>query len=83
MHSPETPVATDWLAERQAADQRGREEAFALPLDQIDVTKPRLYQDDTIGHYFARLRRDAPVHWHENAFYGGFWSVTQIGRAHV
>jgi len=54
-----------------------RDEAFTLPLDQIDVTKPRLFQADTIGHYFDRLRRDEPVHWHENPFYGGFWSVTR------
>ena len=54
-----------------------RAEAFSLPLDQIDVTKPRLFQDDTIGHYFERLRRDAPVHWQSNAFYGPFWSVTK------
>ena len=54
-----------------------RDEAFTLPLDQIDVTKPRLFQSDTIGHYFDRLRRDEPVHWHENPFYGGFWSVTR------
>jgi cytochrome P450 len=78
MHSTESPAARpDWQAERQAASQRARDEAFSLPLDQIDVTKPRLYQDDSIGHYFARLRRDAPVHWHENAYYGGFWSVTR------
>ena len=62
------------LAEAQRA---ARADAFSLPLDQIDVTKPRLFQDDTIGHYFERLRRDDPVHWHSNAFYG------QIGRAHV
>ena len=54
-----------------------RAEAFSLPLDQIDVTKPRLFQDDTIGHYFERLRRDDPVHWHSNAYYGPFWSVTK------
>ena len=54
-----------------------RAEAFSLPLDQIDVTKPRLFQDDTIGHYFERLRRDAPVHWQSNTFYGPFWSVTK------
>ena len=54
-----------------------RDEAFALPLDQIDVTKPRLFQDDTIGHYFERLRRDDPVHWQTNEFYGPFWSVTK------
>ena len=49
-----------------------------MPLDQIDVTKPRLFQDDTIGHYFERLRRDDPVHWHSNGYYGGFWSVTKF-----
>ena len=57
--------------------RQARADAFALPLDQIDVTKPRLFQTDTIGHYFERLRRDDPVHWHANDFYGGFWSVTR------
>ena len=61
-----------------AAQRQARDEAFAMPLDQIDVTKPRLFQDDTIGHYFERLRRDDPVHWHSNAYYGGFWSVTKF-----
>jgi cytochrome P450 len=41
------------------------------------VSKPRLFQEDTIGHYFARLRRDDPVHFTENDFYGRFWSVTK------
>ncbi len=54
-----------------------REAAFAMPLEHIDVTKPRLFQDDTIGHYFERLRRDDPVHWFVNNYYGGFWSVTR------
>jgi cytochrome P450 len=54
-----------------------RDEAFSMPLEEIDVSKPRLFQEDTIGHYFARLRRDDPVHFHENAFYGPFWSVTK------
>ena len=54
-----------------------RELAFSMPLDEIDVTKPRLFQDDSIGHYFERLRRDDPVHLHSNAYYGPFWSVTR------
>jgi len=60
-----------------ALQQAARAEAFSLPLDAIDVTKPRLMQDDTIGHYFERLRRDDPVHRGENRFYGPFWSVTR------
>ncbi len=59
------------------ADQLAREEAFAMPLAEIDVTKPRLFKEDSIGHYFERLRRDSPVHWHSNAYYGPFWSVTR------
>ena len=54
-----------------------RAEAYAMPLDQIDVTKPRLFQDDTIGHYFERLRHEDPVHHHSNNFYGPYWSVTK------
>ena len=54
-----------------------RDEAFSMPLDEIDVSKPRLFQEDTVGHYFARLRRDDPVHFTENQFYGRFWSVTK------
>ena len=59
------------------AVQLARAQAFAMPLDQIDVSKPRLFQDDSIGHYFERLRRDDPVHHHTNAINGGFWSVTK------
>ncbi len=69
-----TPIPDPVAAE---ADAAARAEAFALPLDQIDVTKPRLFQDDSILHYFERLRRDDPVHFHRNDYYGGFWSVTK------
>ena len=58
-------------------DEDARAEAFSLPLERIDVSKPRLFQADTVGYYFERLRRDAPVHWQSNAINGGFWSVTR------
>jgi cytochrome P450 len=57
--------------------QAARDEAFAMPLELIDVSKPRLFQDDTVHHYFERLRRDDPVHRQSNPFYGPFWSVTK------
>ena len=53
-------------------------DALATPLDQIDVSDPRLYQDDVYYPYFARLRREDPVHWRENGKYGSFWSVTKF-----
>jgi cytochrome P450 len=54
-----------------------RDDAYAIPLDKIDVSQPRLYQDDTWHPYFERLRREDPVHWCENGMYGSYWSVTK------
>ena len=73
--STQFSAATGPAVSPSAADARAA--AFAMPLDEIDVSKPRLFQDDTIGYYFERLRRDAPVHWQTNAINGGFWSVTK------
>jgi cytochrome P450 len=53
-----------------------RERAFSMPLEQIDPSDTLLFADDTIGHYFARLRRDAPVHRSHSPMFGDFWSVT-------
>ena len=52
-------------------------DAWTLPLDQIDVSNPKLYQNDVYYPYFERLRREDPVHWRENGMYGSFWSVTK------
>ena len=54
-----------------------REDAWSIPLDRIDVSNPHLYQDDTWQPYFARLRRDDPVHYTKDGMYGSFWSVTK------
>jgi cytochrome P450 len=53
------------------------EEAYSLPLDQIDVSDPRLYQNDIWYPYFERLRREDPVHWCQNGMHGSYWSVTK------
>lgn len=52
-------------------------DADSIALDAIDVSQPGLYQDDTWGPYFARLRRDDPVHYTEDGMYGSYWSVTK------
>lgn len=46
-------------------------------LEEIDVSNPRLYADDIWGPYFARLRRDAPVHYCAKSPYGPYWSITK------
>ena len=52
-------------------------DAESMPLDQIDVSDPKLYQDHIWQPYFARLRREDPVHRRENGMYGSFWSITR------
>ncbi len=46
-------------------------------LTSIDVSDPRLYQDDTWHEPFAQLRRDDPVHYCEASPFGPYWSVTR------
>ena len=53
-------------------------EAYSLPLDAIDVSDPKLYQNDIYYPYFERLRREDPVHWTQDGMYGSFWSVTKF-----
>ena len=53
-------------------------DAYATPLDQIDVSDPRLFQDDLYHPYFERLRREDPVHYRRDGLYGSFWSVTKF-----
>jgi len=51
-------------------------DAYSIPLADINVARPRLFRDDTIWPYFARLRREAPVHYCRESRIGPFWSVT-------
>ena len=52
------------------------EEAASVPLEDIDVSRPELFQNDTWHPWFARLRNEAPVHYLEDSVNGPFWSVT-------
>ncbi|MCL2428109.1 MAG: cytochrome P450, partial [Alphaproteobacteria bacterium] len=52
-------------------------DAYATPLERIDVAGPELYQNDVWPPYFERLRREDPVHWAENPEIGGYWSITK------
>src|SRR5579863_2331366 len=51
--------------------------ADSVALDSIDVSDPKLYKDDAWYPYFARLRREAPVHYCRESPYGPYWSVTK------
>jgi len=50
----------------------------ATPLDQIDVSDPRLYQQDAWRPVFSRLREEDPVHYQPDSPFGPFWSITRF-----
>jgi cytochrome P450 len=52
------------------------EDPYELPLDQIDVSNALLFEHDRHAPYFARLRREAPVHYCADSLFGPYWSVT-------
>jgi len=53
------------------------DEVATIPLDAFDVSDPLLYQEDRWYPYFARLRREDPVHYCPASQYGPYWSVTK------
>jgi cytochrome P450 len=61
-------MTTATLAGREAPPQ---------PLSAIDVSDPAIYEQDTWRPPFARLRREAPVHYCADSRYGPYWSVTR------
>ncbi|MGD8415765.1 MAG: cytochrome P450 [Pseudomonadales bacterium] len=47
-------------------------------LAEIDISDPGLFEHDTWHEVFARLRREAPVHYQAESPFGPFWSVTRF-----
>ncbi|MEM7219861.1 MAG: cytochrome P450 [Pseudomonadota bacterium] len=69
---------TDTATAASSTYTRETQEAVdSLPLEQIDVSNARLYGDDTWRPYFARLRREDPVHYCPDSASGPFWSITR------
>ena len=54
------------------------EKIAAMPIDEIDVSRPSLFQQDTIGLFFDRLRKEKPVHYCRESHVGPFWSITKF-----
>ena len=48
----------------------------SIPLDKLDVSDPKIFQNDCWQPYFARLRKEAPVHYCAETEIGAYWSVS-------
>ncbi len=61
------------------ADVRAEAEAkaWSMPIEEINVADPALFSAGAELPYFARLRRDAPVHYQPEHEFGPYWSVTR------
>ncbi len=49
----------------------------AVPIEEINVSNPALFQTNSIWAYFERLRREDPVHYCKESDFGPFWSITK------
>ncbi len=47
------------------------------PLSILNPADPALFYTDSIWPYFARLRREDPVHYCPESEYGPYWSITK------
>jgi cytochrome P450 len=56
----------------------GLPDAATVPLSEMDVSDPRLLEQDAWRPFFARLRREDPVHYQAASPFGPFWSITRF-----
>jgi len=60
-----------------ALQNKAREEAYGLPLEQLNPAQPALFQADAMWPIFERLRKEDPVHYTAEHEFGPYWSVTR------
>ena len=55
-----------------------RAEAYAMPLDQIDLSDKERFLNDTHWPFFERIRKEDPVHYNAESEFGPYWSITKF-----
>jgi len=54
------------------------EDPATYPLDELDISLPQRFQDNTFWPFFERLRKEDPVHYCKESIFGPYWSVTKF-----
>lgn len=70
-------TATAGTTDLDAIQEAARAHAYSMPLEDIDVSDPKLFLNNTIWPYFERLRKEDPVHFTAESEYGPYWSITK------
>lgn len=50
---------------------------YSVPLEEIDVGQPEIFQNFSMWGFFDRLRKEDPVHYCRDSEFGPYWSVTK------
>ena len=50
----------------------------SFPLERIDPSDPGIFETNTHFAWFERLRREDPVHYSAESFFGPYWSITRF-----
>ncbi len=53
-------------------------DAWEIPLEKINVLDPVLFENDAHWDFFARLRKEDPVHLNQADHSGRYWSFTTL-----
>jgi cytochrome P450 len=61
-----------------AHSNESRNDPWTMPLAQVDPSKGDLFEKELHWDYFARLRRDDPVHFTPASDFGPYWSITKF-----
>ena len=57
--------------------KNARAEAYAMPLDQIELANAERFRDNTMWPFFERIRKEDPVHHSVHPEHGPYWSITK------
>lgn len=52
------------------------QDPYSIPLAELNVAQPELFEQDLQWAYFDRLRNEAPVHYCSDSQEGPYWSVS-------
>ena len=66
------------MSEAVSSLQQAQADPLSVPLDSIDVSDSALFEHAVEGDYFARLRKEDPVHYTAESPFGAYWSVTRF-----
>ncbi len=54
------------------------EDPATYPLEELDISLPQRFQDDSFWPFFERMRNEDPVHYCKDSIFGPYWSVTKF-----